>query len=468
MLTERNEAADSAKVAGLSEEQEKRLEQLPVMYWSTSDVTNWMNSLAGQWEDHSAQLSKASAAMTTFNISGKELALFESASWDSVGATDAILQTRLRTKLGECETPEAYSKKSARLTSPVRLGVAINVLNISGIDTVAQTFDCEFVLRCRTLNIQRDSIKTVTGESVNSQNWEPRIRFMNLLSTTKWNFNSTLAKNGELHLKYTVAGTFAEAYELERFPFDRQGLTIAMSSSIPYEVETDQGPKRILSFEEMPRSISSKPFVVQTDNFQASNVYCLEPTVKFESSHTAREASTTGTTRPLLKFEMSVKRYAGSYVWNIILPLMLITLMSLGAFAVPFEDVADRLSVSMTMVLTAVAFKLQISQDIPKVHSPTTLDWYVLASFFVIFAVVAENVFIGLLLSDMDISPDQLESLDVMTRSVMFVVYVLVNIGFVIWFWKLWRLSRGGKVDDKPRDSVVPDTPDQPLLSSQF
>ena len=43
--------------------------------------------------------------------------------------------------------------------------------------------------------------------------------------------------------------------------------------------------------------------------------------MKIENSHTAREASTTGTSRPLLKFEMSVKRYAGSYVWNIILPL---------------------------------------------------------------------------------------------------------------------------------------------------
>ena len=49
---------------------------------------------------------------------------------------------------------------------------------------------------------------------------------------------------------------------------------------------------------------------------------------------------------------LAVVRKPGYYILNVLLPVQLLCLLSLGAFLVPVHDVADRLSVSLTMVLT--------------------------------------------------------------------------------------------------------------------
>ena len=45
------------------------------------------------------------------------------------------------------------------------------------------------------------------------------------------------------------------------------------------------------------------------------------------------------------------------------LPAQLLCLLSLGSFLVPATDLADRLSVSLTMVLTMVALRSQVGWD---------------------------------------------------------------------------------------------------------
>jgi hypothetical protein len=52
------------------------------------------------------------------------------------------------------------------------------------------------------------------------------------------------------------------------------------------------------------------------------------------------------------------------------------TLTSLS-FNIPVVDVADRASVTLTMLLTVVAYKLLLSDSLPSVSYFTLLDWYV-------------------------------------------------------------------------------------------
>ena len=72
--------------------------------------------------------------------------------------------------------------------------------------------------------------------------------------------------------------------------------------------------------------------------------------------------------------------------------MTLLTGSSLGSFAVPYEDVADRLSVTITIMLTAVAFKFQIGSDTPNVSTSTQMDKFVLAAFTFIFLITILNI----------------------------------------------------------------------------
>jgi len=247
----------------------------------------------------------------------------------------------------------------------------------------------DFVLRCRTLNATE--LLTLDGETVEPDNWEPRLRFLNLIDTRKWSMHSRRLSDGELEMKYSVSGTFSEKFELGKFPFDVQALSLVISSSIPFC--TSDG-KHVLRLEQMPDAASTG--VVQRSNFSASNVFDLTDHAAFsEPTHTNAADSTTGTVRPILRISLLARRRGAYFIWNVIMPMLVIDGLSLGAFAIPVADVADRLSVSGTMLLTAVAFKLQVGADLPNLSYLTLVDVIILVSFASVALVAVENVLLA-------------------------------------------------------------------------
>merc|ERR1711933_88038 len=67
-----------------------------------------------------------------------------------------------------------------------------------------------------------------------------------------------------------------------------------------------------------------------------------------------------------------------------------------AAFPIAITDVADRLSISVTLMLTAVAFKYVITEQLPKVNYLTVMDYYLLEGFIMLTLLIAENAFVGI------------------------------------------------------------------------
>lgn len=91
------------------------------------------------------------------------------------------------------------------------------------------------------------------------------------------------------------------------------------------------------------------------------------------------------------------ERRAAYYMWNIGLPNFLLSLLVFTSFAIERQDLADRLSVTLTLVLTSVAFKYMVSQELPRISYLTLLDVYVLVSFTFLALVGGQNAFSSLL-----------------------------------------------------------------------
>ena len=115
--------------------------------------------------------------------------------------------------------------------------------------------------------------------------------------------------------------------------------------------------------------------VVDTENFALSNVWRLRPSVAVENKPTIMQEL--GLSYPGLRFVLCVHRRPDYYIVNIVMPTGLIVLLTGAQFQIAAEDVADRLSVSVTLLLTAVAFKLVTSTMTPAVAYLTLLDRYV-------------------------------------------------------------------------------------------
>ena len=213
-------------------------------------------------------------------------------------------------------------------------------------------------------------------------------------------------------LQYHVAGVFKERLELQAFPFDVQPLSFMMSSSIPAAENgfLCNGVKcGIKLVSEDGRS--QRKSILKMSNFCAASfkpIHVGGNYVLYKEGSTLPEDSSTGTVRSLLRASVVVERKPMYFIWNIVVPLLVINGISLGSFAVPKSDTADRLSVSMTMVLTVVAFKLQISDSLPDLSYLTLLDGFILGSFLFVSFIAVENICVSDEISNMSAEDDNL------------------------------------------------------------
>jgi len=73
---------------------------------------------------------------------------------------------------------------------------------------------------------------------------------------------------------------------------------------------------------------------------------------------------------------------------NLVLPMYIMTACLGAVFFVPPGDMADRCSISLTILLTQVGFKYSIGDKLPSVSYITYIDVYMLLCFGVTFIVV--------------------------------------------------------------------------------
>ena len=74
-----------------------------------------------------------------------------------------------------------------------------------------------------------------------------------------------------------------------------------------------------------------------------------------------------------------------SILFNMMFALLVVDFMVWTAHGVPIGDLADRLSVNLTLLLTAMAFKFVLSDTLPPTPYLTTMERYVLWTFVVLF-----------------------------------------------------------------------------------
>jgi len=91
-----------------------------------------------------------------------------------------------------------------------------------------------------------------------------------------------------------------------------------------------------------------------------------------------------------------VRRLSWFYMQNIVLMMFILTSLGLLAFTMDVSDLGSRVSTVLTIILTAVAFKFIISDNLPKVQYNTAIDYYVLACTISLALMAALSVVPGL------------------------------------------------------------------------
>ena len=89
-----------------------------------------------------------------------------------------------------------------------------------------------------------------------------------------------------------------------------------------------------------------------------------------------------------LEFIVPIQRFPAYFLWQVVLPMLLIGCLACTGFAFPAEDLGSRQSLNITLVLTTMVFKSVLSSHLPRVPYQTFLDVYLNIS-LVILALIS-------------------------------------------------------------------------------
>jgi len=227
-----------------------------------------------------------------------------------------------------------------------------------------------------------------------------------------------LPETSTIYMLMIVQVEFVERMELHRFPMDRQFL------GMDFNAWTGPDPNGerlnwnwITSPPEWVPEAFSKPFAVRMLS-TITEYELMSPWVDFSKEQP-------------LSIRLRVERQPGYYGSSIILPNFLIIAVAISGFTIPIdseEAVADRLSVSVTLMLTAVAFKYVITEQLPKITYMTLMDYYLNLGFLMLTFLVGENAMTGV---------DAVGSIQFRNDLDNYIMYGFIGVWTVVHIWWL-------------------------------
>lgn len=88
----------------------------------------------------------------------------------------------------------------------------------------------------------------------------------------------------------------------------------------------------------------------------------------------------------------SAERQASHYVWRVLIPLLVIVMVSWGVFWIGSDELESQMQLSVTCLLSVVAFNYVVLDDLPKVPYLSVMDHWILMSYVFVFVGTVENI----------------------------------------------------------------------------
>ncbi|CAB4035071.1 gamma-aminobutyric acid receptor alpha-like, partial [Paramuricea clavata] len=204
--------------------------------------------------------------------------------------------------------------------------------------------------------------------------WLPDVRIVNLKDARRFEgfggVNMNIKPTGYIYFSQLVHVTTSCPMDLHRFPMDRQTCFLHFSS-FAYD-------KKLVNF-------SSSGKKVEVRQHQLPQFELVE----------AKEIDE-GSTGSMSKFTvaLSFQRRAGYYILQVYIPATFLVILSWLAFFMESSNIADRLALEITMILSTVFLLDGINDSVINVSYAKASDWFVITSFGFIFMALLETMLV--------------------------------------------------------------------------
>ncbi|XP_075240786.1 uncharacterized protein LOC142336120 isoform X2 [Convolutriloba macropyga] len=243
----------------------------------------------------------------------------------------------------------------------------------------------------------------------------------------------------KIDLRWHLKGTFHEQMELQDFPFDVQDLCVRL------HLDDRSKEHFYLEAEDIPGVLNDKAFQDHQEWVLYKMVLTGENNVESEEERNCDD---------VLVLRCNVQRKFKYFVYNCFLVMLFFAVMSLCNFTNTPDHVQFRVSGTLTLVLTSVAYKLMLSNTLPTISYLTLVDFYVLFAILMLTVLVVCFSVLHIIFRVSDLQGQEREDffwqLDLWTVTTLAVIYFLWNVSFgILAIVKTRNASRKLKIEEQ-------------------
>ncbi len=263
---------------------------------------------------------------------------------------------------------------------PVRVALALHVINLASIDEVAQ----QFTLSAYVLASWTDQRLAWTPVDPSDHRrryhpedlWTPALVVVNAVNRPRfYDIGISARPDGAVSYSARMDVALSANFNLRKFPFDTQTL------------ETIIHPNRVnlgrVVFAESP---DATWMAAEFETYSALASWRLTGL----GAKLGQAPGPRGGEISEMRFTIRLRRRWQFYLWKLCLPLLLMVCLSWSVFWVDPRDLGNQVQIAVTTILTIIAFGLALSFTLPRIAYLTFLDAFFLTSYVFVFAAMLE------------------------------------------------------------------------------
>ena len=253
--------------------------------------------------------------------------------------------------------------------------IKLVLVDVDEVNNVKQSFTANvaLTLRWQDKNLAHEGPNSISKSLTDI--WYPSIQILNQQRVVE-TFPKIveIQPDGVVLYRQRYWGVFSQPMELSLFPFDNQSLSLTLAN-IGFGMQ-------FVSL--IPSKDSGVHERFSMPDWEVTGWEFVNSDLPFEEE--------AGKVKGMV-FSLDVKRDTGYFKYKVILPLVLIVMMSWMVFWIDPSLVASQISVSVTAMLTMIAYRFALSGLVPRLPFLTSLDFFVLVSTLTVFIAMIEVLY---------------------------------------------------------------------------
>ena len=303
---------------------------------------------------------------------------------------------------------------------PTRVAVTIWMADIDSIDSANQSYTTNVYVGLRW----KDPRLAHNGDGPRAYGldaiWDPRVIVANEIGMVR----KTLPEIAEVFPDGTVVyhqryvGVFSQALKMAEFPLDSHVIRFHLVSPgyTPRDIE-------FVADDRLPNP--GGPRFAQGAGI-ADDISLPDWSIQWCRTRAIPYVAVVGHPVAGYALEFEARRHMEYFIWKLLLPMTLIILMSWLAFWIDPTNSGTQIGMATTSMLTLIAYRFALDQNVPRVGYLTRMDYFVLGSSILVFLALCQ-VIVTARLAKMDRLAMAMK-VDVWSR----IVYILLLVGLLV------------------------------------